>query len=74
MKYLEVLKKDEILAATIKEALIIKKQKSDLYLHLLKAIASQQLSIKAAATIWGRFEKLFPTNYPFTNELLSLDN
>ena len=59
MEYLEVLKKDKLLATIIKEPLKLNKQENDLYLQLLKAIAGQQLSTKAAATIWLRFENLF---------------
>jgi DNA-3-methyladenine glycosylase II len=36
----------------------------DLYFKLLSAIVSQQLSTKAAATIFRRFTELFPANYP----------
>ncbi|MDG3086262.1 DNA-3-methyladenine glycosylase [Vibrio hannami] len=37
---------------------------------LVESIVHQQLSIKAAATIWSRFESLFPENNP-TPELLT---
>ncbi|WP_317196770.1 DNA-3-methyladenine glycosylase family protein [Hymenobacter piscis] len=37
----------------------------DLYLGLLRAIVSQQISTKAAAAIWRRFQALFgPEGYP----------
>ena len=37
----------------------------DLYLSLLRAIVSQQISTKAAAAIWKRFQALFPPEgYP----------
>ncbi len=36
----------------------------DLYLSLLRSIVSQQLSTKAANTIFGRFLDLFPNKYP----------
>jgi DNA-3-methyladenine glycosylase II len=36
----------------------------DLYLALLDAIISQQLSVRAAATISARFTALFPNDYP----------
>ena len=39
-------------------------ESSDLYPSLLKAIAGQQLSVKAANTIWNRFLDLFDNRYP----------
>jgi len=71
MEYSEVLKKDKLLATIIKEPLKLNKQENDLYLQLLKAIAGQQLSTKAAATIWLRFENLFNSHYPDAIELLT---
>lgn len=44
----------------------------DAYFILLKSIVSQQLSIKAAATIWGRFLDLFPDHYPAAHTLLEI--
>ncbi len=45
----------------------------DLYLALLRAIVSQQISTKAAAAIWKRFQALFPPEgYPEPRELLRL--
>jgi DNA-3-methyladenine glycosylase II len=45
----------------------------DLYLALLRAIVSQQISTKAAAAIWKRFQALFrPEGYPEPRELLAL--
>lgn len=43
----------------------------DLYLELLDAIISQQLSVKAAATISRRFTALFPNDYPTPAALLA---
>ncbi len=40
------------------------KKEKDLYFSLLRAIVGQQLSVKAAATIWQRFLELFPDKYP----------
>jgi DNA-3-methyladenine glycosylase II len=46
----------------------------DLYLSLLRAIVSQQISTKAAAAIWKRFQALFPPEgYPEPREVLALD-
>ena len=45
----------------------------DLYLALLRAIVSQQISTKAAAAIWGRFTALFrPEGYPEPRILLEV--
>ncbi|MBO2008073.1 DNA-3-methyladenine glycosylase family protein [Hymenobacter negativus] len=45
----------------------------DLYLSLLRAIVSQQISTKAAAAIWKRFQSLFPPEgYPEPREVLAL--
>ncbi len=47
----------------------------DLYLALLRAIVSQQISTKAAAAIWGRFTALFrPEGYPEPRILLEMDD
>jgi DNA-3-methyladenine glycosylase II len=46
----------------------------DLYLSLLRAIVSQQISTKAAAAIWKRFQALFPPEgYPEPREVLAMD-
>ncbi len=52
---------------------ITSKRDNDLYLALLRAIVGQQLSVKAAATIWKRFLALFPSGYPHTGQLLAMD-
>ena len=45
----------------------------DLYLALLRAIVSQQISTKAAAAIWKRFQALFPPEgYPEPREVLAM--
>lgn len=45
----------------------------DLYLALLRTIVSQQISTKAAAAIWKRFQTLFPPEgYPEPREVLRL--
>ena len=44
----------------------------DLYRDLLEAIVSQQLSVKAAATIFARFLALFADGYPAPAALLGL--
>jgi DNA-3-methyladenine glycosylase II len=47
---------------------------SDIYSGLISSIVSQQLSIKAAATIHRRFIGLFDTEYPRSRELLKLSD
>lgn len=47
---------------------------ADPFYLLLRAIVSQQLSTKAAATIFGRLCALFPANAPTPTRLLSLDD
>jgi len=74
MEYLEILRKDKVLSEIIAEPLKLKKKKSDLYFTLLRAVAGQQLSTKAADTIWKRFVALFPDEYPHASQILSLDN
>ncbi len=46
---------------------------NDVYIILLRSIVSQQLSAKAAKTIYGRFEALFKNNYPSPKEVLILN-
>jgi DNA-3-methyladenine glycosylase II len=45
----------------------------DVYYDLLKSIASQQLSVKVADTIFGRFLLLFPEGYPSPELVLKLE-
>lgn len=44
----------------------------DVYFGLLRSIAYQQLSGRAAGTIFGRFLDLFPDGYPHPDRLLEL--
>ncbi len=46
----------------------------DPYFTLLKSVVSQQLSTKAADTIYRRFLELFPQTYPQAELLISLDD
>jgi len=48
-------------------------EKVDVYLALTRSIVSQQLSTKAADTIYGRFLGLFPRKYPSPRTLLKKD-
>ncbi len=45
----------------------------DLFTSLLSAIVSQQLSTKAAATIWNRFIQLFPDEQPTEMAIIKMD-
>ncbi|MCB0569318.1 MAG: DNA-3-methyladenine glycosylase 2 family protein [Phaeodactylibacter sp.] len=45
----------------------------DLYRGLLRAIVYQQLSGKAAGTIFGRFLGLFPDGYPHAQQLATME-
>lgn len=46
----------------------------DVYFGLLRSIAYQQLSGKAAGTIFGRFLDLYPDGYPHPEQLLEMDD
>ncbi len=68
------LKKDKKLAALIKKVGVIKQSKNtDLYYALINSIVSQQLSIKAADTIFNRFLDLFKDRYPDAKTVLKMD-
>ena len=65
---------DPVLGAIIANGHAIQpRPHQDLYLALLHAIVSQQISTKAAAAIWKRFQALFlPEGYPEPREVLAL--
>src|SRR5438105_1601658 len=47
----------------------------DLMQALVRAVVGQQLSVKAAHTIFGRFLALFPTKpFPTAKEILAIDD
>lgn len=67
------LKKDKALKKVIERVGTLKSRRDpDLYLSLMRSIVSQQLSIKAAATIWGRFQALFKGAYPHADLVLKM--
>ena len=67
------LKKDKKLKKVIDHVGTLKTGKSeDLFISLLRAIVGQQLSVKAADTIWGRFEGLFKDGIPTEKAILKL--
>lgn len=73
-KALEHLKQDEKLRKIIDEVgLRIPTQNPDVYFTLLRSIVEQQLSLKAAATIWKRFLDLFD-DYPYPDKILGHDD
>jgi len=68
------LKNDKALKKVIdKVGPISASKNTDLYFNLLRSIVSQQLSVKAAQTIWERFLKLFKGGYPLPKLVLKLD-
>lgn len=74
-KQLDHLRKDKRLKKVIDRVGIIKGSKSeDLYFALMRAIVSQQLSVKAAATIFSRFLALFKEGYPHPKEILKISD
>jgi len=61
-----LMRKDPVLGAAIKAigaCGMAERQRKDHLTALVSAIVSQQLSTKAAATIFGRFAALFPDNH-----------
>ena len=80
-KAIKLLQKDPVLKPIIKACKKeveqrfdrIEEQK-DVYLILIKSIVSQQLSSKAANTIYARFEALFNKVYPEPKEVIKLSN
>jgi DNA-3-methyladenine glycosylase II len=74
MKHRLVLSQDARLAAILDTITPYRPQRQrDIYFRLMRAISGQQLSVKAAATIWDRFISLFPDKYPHASLVLDLD-
>jgi DNA-3-methyladenine glycosylase II len=72
---LEHFKKDPVFFQAIREIKLEPALPAENYFHyLLKAIAYQQLSGKAGATIHGRFLQLFPDQNPEPGFLLGLEH
>ena len=73
-----LMKRDPVLAAAIKEigaCLMAERQRKDHLSALVGSIVSQQLSTKAAATIYGRFAGLFPEQrIPGPDAIAALDD
>ena len=72
----ELSNKDEILAKVIQSVKyeIMPMPSIDIYYSLLRSIISQQLSLKAAQTIWVRFLELFANQYPKAEQVLITDD
>lgn len=70
------LRRDPALAAIIAQGRpIVPRPHEDIYLALLKAIVSQQISTKAAAAIWKKVEALFkPDGYPEPSVLVLMSD
>lgn len=65
--------KDPILKKVIQSRKLKPQQKSTLYNALNRSIVGQQLSVKAAATIYKRFLLLFTWKYPTPKKVLAID-
>lgn len=68
--------KDEVLKSVIAATSVDVKPslEIDIYRELLSSIVSQQLSVKVADVIWGRFIELFGDGYPYATTILSLED
>lgn len=74
-KAVQHLSEDKILKTAIDSIVLPKRNPSEnVYEGLIKSIVSQQLSVKAASTIHGRFLDLFENNFPDAELLLKLDD
>ncbi|MHC2990554.1 Fe-S cluster assembly protein HesB [Pontibacter sp. HJ8] len=66
-----VLAKDPVMVTLVSQGKPLASSRSeDLYFEMLSSIVSQQLSTKAAATIFRRFTELYPDNYPHPHLVL----
>ena len=72
-----LMRRDPVLGAAIKqigECGLAERQRKDHLTALVGAIVSQQLSTKAAATIFGRFVALFPDGHIHPEKIHALDD
>lgn len=70
----DFLQRDPVLAAALPDTPLPQQQsRADVYFHLIRAIVGQQLSVKAAETICGRFLALFEDNYPTPEALVAVE-
>lgn len=70
-KYLK--EKDPKLANLMDAVTLPELKSNDVYFNLIESIVSQQLSVKAAATIHNRFLELFSSKYPYPEFVAVLD-
>lgn len=69
------LSRDKVLKEAIERIELRTRTKTtDVYLGLIRSIVSQQLSVKAAETIYGRFLLLFEDKYPQAHLLLEMED
>ncbi|MFN0200132.1 MAG: DNA-3-methyladenine glycosylase family protein [Bacteroidia bacterium] len=68
----EIFEKDAVIQQVIAATPTFKQTTwgEDVYLALCDCIISQQISVKAATSIFNRFSALFSDNYPHANELV----
>lgn len=71
-KYLQ--ENDARLIPVIEQVTLPLLTSNDVYVDLLDSIVSQQLSVKAAGTIFARFIALFPNGYPAPEWVLVLEH
>ncbi|MGC4083624.1 MAG: hypothetical protein QM736_16320 [Vicinamibacterales bacterium] len=72
-----LMRRDPVLATAIKAigpCLMAERQRKDHLTALAGSIVSQQLSTKAAATIFGRFQALFPDAALHAPAILAVDD
>ena len=66
------LEKDAILNLVLKKANpVVEKPSVSLFEHLTRSVLAQQLSTKAAATIYGRFRNYFPGSALYPEQVLN---
>lgn len=74
-KALRHLKKDLVLRKIIKDNKVEElSEEADLFQDLIEAIINQQLSGKAAATIFNRFKLLFKNKFPEPKQILKVSD
>lgn len=68
------LSRDSVLRQVLESTILpaIEAERKDVYPNLIRAIVSQQLSVKAAGAIHRRFLNLFPDDYPEPDQVLEL--
>src|SRR5258708_9985878 len=73
MEYIKHLSKDHVLKKVVRQlGPVTLKKRNNVYLRLCESIVSQQLSVKAADTIHGRFLKLFGELEPTPQQILEI--